>query len=284
MAAETPLNPNLPARVAYQGIPGAYAHQAAIQFFTDQLITLHCYPNFLDIVQAVENNQADYAVLPIENALAGFVLPCCDLLIQTSLYIQAEIYVDIVHCLLTRPKTSLSDLKAVLSHPQALTQCSTYLSSQSLIAQAHSNTAVAAQYVSQKDDRSIAAIASEYAAKEYGLKILARDIANQPNNQTRFLILARQSKPENLSSKSCKTMLKLSFDNTNHTPQALLTLLLNNNVNITHIQTRPDPIIPWQYDCLIELKGQIAHLKKLINTNKACKNKIRHLGQYTNKQ
>ena len=176
--------------IAHQGVPGAYSHQAALQYF-GQDASLIAYDTFADTLIAVEQGQADFAVFPIENSIAGMVQPNADLLERHSLVAHDAFWLPVAHCLLALPGTTIDDVDTVISHPQGLKQCSRFLSQFHWVQQPFSNTAAAAKAIAEGPLPTSAAIASQHAAEYYGLAVLAGHIADQDDNQTRFLILTR---------------------------------------------------------------------------------------------
>ena len=176
--------------IAHQGVPGAYSHQAALQYF-GQDASLTAYDTFADTLIAVEKGQADFAVFPIENSIAGMVQPNADLLAQHPLVTHDAFWLPIAHCLLALPGKTIDDMDTVLSHPQGLKQCSQFLSQFPWAQQSFSNTAAAAKAVAETPLPTSAAIASQHAAEYYGLDVLADHVADQDDNQTRFLVLTR---------------------------------------------------------------------------------------------
>ena len=177
--------------VGFQGVHGAYSHQAAQQLFPDA-----CYQPFFsfdDLVQATEQGKLDYAVIPIENSTGGRVAEFHHLLRQTKLTIIEEFFMPIQHYLLGVQGAVLADIQQVLSHPQALAQCRDYLGKMGQIdVIAHADTAGAALAISQKmQDKTKAAIASKLAGEIYQLDILAENIQSQHHNTTRFIVMTR---------------------------------------------------------------------------------------------
>ncbi|XP_071915509.1 arogenate dehydratase 2-like isoform X2 [Coffea arabica] len=177
-------------RVAYQGVRGAYSESAAEK----------AYPNceavpceqFDTAFEAVERWLVDRAVLPIENSLGGSIHRNYDLLLRHRLHIVGEVKLAIRHCLLANPDANLEELKRVLSHPQALAQCENTLTKLGLVREAVDDTAGAAKFIAFHKLKDAGAVASETAARIYGLNILARDIQDDSDNITRFLMLARE--------------------------------------------------------------------------------------------
>lgn len=251
--------------IAYQGQPGAYSHQAARQYYAESAHFIP-YPTFSDMLQAVATQTADYAVLPIENALAGFVFPAyAALRLNPTLCIQAELSLRIEHCLLGTHDATLEHLDTVMSHPQALAQCSQFLQRNGLTSKDYSNTATAAAYIAQNQDSSTGAIAHAEAAGIYGLKILAQHIANQPHNQTRFLIISRLPSVIDILSTPCKTLLSFNTQNINQALPKLGKAVEMHNVKLMHIQPIPLDNSLWQHEWVAELKGCQNQLNTLTN-------------------
>jgi chorismate mutase/prephenate dehydratase len=180
-------------RVAYQGQEGAFSTLAAKRFFKSQKQKLHLlgYETFAETLYALENNRVQYAILPVENKITGAIPEVCDLLAKSNFKTIGEINQPVEHCLIGLPKASIKNITRVISHPQALKQCSQFIASLTTAkAENYTDTAMAVQKVLKDADFSQAAIASKEAAQIHGLKILKRHIANQTDNSTRFAILA----------------------------------------------------------------------------------------------
>jgi prephenate dehydratase len=180
----TPQSP-----VAFQGIRGAYSDLAARAVFPG-LPTLPC-ASFEDAFIAVREGAAEYGVIPVENSTAGRVADVHHLLQESGLFIVGEHFQPVSHCLLALPDAQLSDLKTVISHPQALAQCRKQLRALSLEPQAFSDTARAAEAVAERGDKTLGAIASSLAGELYGLKVLQAPLNDEAHNTTRFLVMAR---------------------------------------------------------------------------------------------
>ena len=176
--------------IAFQGQPGAYADLACRSVYPT-METLSC-SSFEECFIAVRNNRARYAMIPVENAIAGRVADIHHLLPEGGLYIVAEHYQRVLHHLLATPDATLDSIKTVQSHVQALSQCRKFIAGHGYKPIATSDTAGGAKAVAEKGDPSIAGIASSLAGEIYGLKSLAADIADQPDNTTRFLVLSRE--------------------------------------------------------------------------------------------
>lgn len=247
-------------RVAYQGTEGAYGHQASCQHFgvASRPVALKAYPTFRQMLEAVLEGHADRGVLPIENTTAGSVNEAYDLLLKFNLAIVGEEIVDVRHCLLGVSDVPIESLKAIHSHPQALSQCSEFLSGLSGCEQvAAANTALAARKVKEVGDATQAAIASEEAGAHFGLQVLRRGIANEPMNYTRFVVVA--GTPVDCDPRiAAKVSIVLA---TRHEHGALvrcLNVIADEGLNLTKLESRPRAGVPWEYVFYIDLEGHVA--------------------------
>lgn len=175
--------------VACQGVMGAFSHLAAKEIFPQKEVCF--YATFEDALNAVAGGRADCAVLPVENSAAGRVADMHRLMGKTELYVIAEHFLRIRHCLLGMPQARAEDVKIVRSHTQALSQCAAFLKKLNVKTESTGNTAAAAQEVAASGRTDIAAIASQAAAELYGLKVLRAGIEDSDLNTTRFWVLAR---------------------------------------------------------------------------------------------
>src|SRR5712691_10761930 len=176
-------------RVAFQGEPGAFSEQAAIQLLGDWITTIPC-PTFDAAFRAVPEGAADVLLAPVENSLAGSVVRVYDLLLESNLEIVAEIILPIEHHLIGCPGATLDGLKSVASHPMALAQCERFfLSHPQLKRVPAEDTAGSVRDVLASGDKSAAGIAGRPAAIRYGGAILAESIQDNAENFTRFVLL-----------------------------------------------------------------------------------------------
>ncbi len=245
--------------VAYQGVDGAYSHLAATRYFGPRggETTFRGYPSFRAMMEAVRDGHAHYGVLPIENTTAGSINDAYDLLAQMDLSVVGEEVQKVEHCLVALEAVPVSRIRRVFSHPQALAQCSNFLSSLTdCHVEAYLDTALSVQRVGREQDLSQAAIASEDAARRYGMVVIKRDIANQKENYTRMMIIAAQ--PEKVDPRvAAKTSLILA---TKHEQGALLSCLDSlaaRGLNLTKLESRPRPHTPWEYLFYVDFEGNI---------------------------
>lgn len=237
--------------VAFQGEPGAYSEQAVRQHFGADIATLPCR-SFREIFQALQDGRASHGMLPVENSLAGTVIPAYDLLIDHDLRVQAEVVLRVEHCLMVPAGVRLSDVKRVKSHHQALAQCEQTLRRMGIEPVEHYDTAGAARDLAANPEPGTAAIASELAAQTYSLEILARNVEDLDFNYTRFFVLGRGEPPRQDPSKT-----SIVFT-TRHVPGALHAVmgeLADRNINLTKIESRPRRNRPWHYLFHVDFEG-----------------------------
>ena len=255
--------------VAFQGEAGAYSEEAAFRFFSSSILARPC-ESLEDVFHVVEQGEAQIAVVPVENSLEGSISRAYDLLLDSSLSICGEVELRVSHCLIARPKTRLDLIKKVYSHPQALGQCRSFLKHLGCELVPTYDTAGSVRILKEQGATDSAAIASAKAAEIYGMKILAREIEDNPNNFTRFFALSKQDSPP---SGDDKTSIVFSV---RHKPGALyqtLTEFAVRNINLTKIESRPTRQKPWEYYFYLDFQGhredKAAHelLEKLAETS-----------------
>lgn len=248
-------------RVAYQGTDGAFSHQAAHRHFEDRYYEVQCfgYNTFREAAQAVKDERVDYAILPIENTTAGSINDTYDILGDENMHIVGEEAIRVIHCLLAIEQVPLDRIRRIMSHPQAIAQCSSFLAKlHDCKVESYIDTAMSAKKVLEDGDLSQAAIAGSYAAEIYGLQILERDLANQSENFTRFVVVSRN--PVEVDRQiPCKTSLLMV---TTHEQGALvgcLNIIADHGIDMTKLESRPKPNEPWKYQFYIDIEGNIAH-------------------------
>ena len=223
------------ASVACQGIEGAYSHIAARNLFEQpRMMSMR---DFDAVFRAVEQGLCRYGVLPIENSTYGSVTAVYDLLRKHKCSIVRALRLPVRHCLLSSERF-LKDVREIYSHEQAIRQCAAFLERMGDRVTVHvcENTAVAAQRVAQSESPGAAAISSEECAELYGLNVLKSDIQSLPQNETRFICIARQ--PE-IRPGANKSSLALALQHRPGSLAALLQLLAGMGVNLTKLENRP---------------------------------------------
>lgn len=241
-------------KVVYQGVPGAYADIAMKRYFGEDVDNFNV-PTWKDAMEAVKNGEADYAVLPIENSTTGIVTGVYDLLQEYNNYIIAETYVKVEHALLGLPGTDINKVTTVYSHPQGLMQCEGFLEEHKDWKQINqANTAGSAKKVLEENDSTHVAIASEEAAKVYGLEVLSHKINDLDNNTTRFVIVTN-------SRRFVKNAKKMSivFETANETGTLynLLSHIIYNGLNMNKIESRPIEGRAWEFRFFVDFEGNI---------------------------
>ncbi len=239
--------------VAFQGEFGAYSEEATRACYPDAAPAP--YRGLREVFAAVASGEADGAVVPVENSQAGSINDTYDLLLEhhDHIIIVAEYMLRVRHMLLALPGQSLSDIRTVISHPQALAQSERFLSSLDAQVEPAYDTAGSAQRIALEGLRGVAAVAGRGAAAAYGLEILAEGIETSGDNYTRFLALSR----EPAAPPRAKTSLVIS---TGNTPGALYHALgpfAARGVNMIKLESRPSRARPWEYIFYLDVEGDV---------------------------
>ena len=273
-----------PMIVAYQGADGAYSQIAAEQHFAACDGEIECcgHDSFAAMLQAVSSGAAEYGMLPVENTTAGSINEAYDLLAQTSLSVVGEEVLRVEHCLVGLEGAKLRQIRRVYSHPQALAQCSVFLAGlPDCAVLAFTDTAMSVKKIGAEGDETQAAIASERAAALYGLEVIARNIANQKDNFTRFMVVARA--PLIFDERiACKTSLIFS---TRHEQGALvrcLNVLADRGLNLTKLESRPRLHSPFEYLFYVDFEGNLESeaVKQALAGMRAHTSQLKVLGCY----
>jgi prephenate dehydratase len=242
-------------RVAFQGERGAFSEEAIRACFGGGAMPVPCR-DFPALAEAVTSGAAQYGLLPVENSIAGGVAAAHDVLATMPLEIVGEVVQPIRLCLLGVRGATREGVRRVLSHPVALAQCQAFLGSlPAAEAIAVHDTAGAARMVAQRGERESAAVAGRIAAEIYGLDVLAEDVQDRADNQTRFFMLARPGTAPPATTRPAgirRTALLLS---TAHRPGALVDALLpfsEAGINLSRIESRP-AAEPWHYNFFLEI-------------------------------
>lgn len=271
-------------RVAYSGVPGAYAYIAIKKLFPEGNPV--SYPNFESAYSAVENGECDACVLPIENSYAGDVGTVMDLIFSGTLYVNQVIDLEIVHNLMGVEGATLDTVKKVVSHPQALSQCAEFISSHAYESEAFSNTAVSAQYVKERADTSIGAIASNETAKIFGLKIIENAINTSRNNTTRFAVFSRaQNNLKSTGKMNNHFILTFTVKNEAGALAKTLDIIGAHGFNMRNLRSRPMKELLWSYYFYIEADGSIdtPDGKEMLRALSATTDRLRLVGTYQTK-
>jgi chorismate mutase/prephenate dehydratase len=256
------LSLEYPLKIAFLGPQATFTHLACIQQFglSAELVPVK---SIADVFEEVERGEANYGVVPIENSTEGIITHTLDMFVDSNLQIVAEVMLEISHSLLSK-SGRMEDIRKVFSHPQAIAQCRNWLGKNlpniPLIDTA--STALAAQMVA--DDPEGAAIASEFAANIYDLKIVKKRIEDNVNNFTRFLVIGKKS-PER--SGSDKTSVMFAVKDEAGALYRMLEPFSKHNINLTKIESRPIKTRAWEYIFFLDMEGHISepHVKEAID-------------------
>lgn len=260
-------------RIVFQGVQGAYSQQAMMEYFGKNCDSYHV-DTWKDAMDAIRNGNADYAVLPIENSSAGIVSENYDLLVEYDNYIVGEQIIKIEHTLLGLPEASVSDIRQVYSHPQALMQCGEYFEGHREWEKISlKNTAMAAKKVKDDGDIRQAAIAGRINAEIYGLKILEDAIQDNRNNSTRFIIVTGRPVWEKKAER-----ISICFEIAHESGSLYHALghFIYNNLNMINIQSRPIGGRNWEYRFFVDFEGQLSDMA-VINALRGLKEEAKAL-------
>jgi len=232
-------------KVAFQGERGAFSEIAAIKFFGSSIEPVLC-KTFEEIFKKINCKEADYGLLPIENSQTGGINEAHDLLLQQELFAVGEVKLKVEHCLITKDEINFKLIKKVYSHPQALAQCEGFLSKNLPHCQIIPvyDTAGSVKMISNLKKNNVAAIASNWAAELYGLKIMRKGIQDNKHNYTRFLVLSSEISPDPKNNKTSIIFAVVSK------PGALYKCLKEfalRDLNLTRLESRPSKQKPWEY-------------------------------------
>ena len=240
-------------RVACFGVPGTYAHKAAMKVFPE------CSPRFFspfsEVFSAIQSGEADFGVIPIENSSAGSVTDVYDLMLRYRFHIAAAADIRVDHVLAAKPGTDPAKIKNVYSHPQALSQCSVFLNAErSMTPHEYVSTAQAAKMVSESSSTDTAAICSEDAAEKYGLEIIKRGFQNNPDNTTRFIVV---SKKLYIEPDAEKISLCFSLPHVTGSLYNTLCRFASHGLNLTKIESRPISGKSFEYFFYLDFTGSV---------------------------
>jgi len=265
-------------KVAIQGIQGSFHHEATQRFFNNDFDLLSC-DNFHDIPNCLHTNTAQFAVMAIENSIAGAIIPNYAIIDNNHLKIVGEVYINIQQNFMALPNQSITDIKTVYSHPMALLQTREYFKQHPHIRLVEdADTAQVAKRIRTQELKNVGAVASLAAADIYKLNVLEKSIQTIKNNATRFFVLQNSVNPKYDVPIINKASLKFI---TKHQPGSLtraLQIMANNKLNLSKIQSMPIINTPWEYAFFVDvvfdsyqhytnaleaLEKEVSHLKIL---------------------
>jgi prephenate dehydratase len=237
-------------QTAIQGERGSFSHQAALEMLPRSGI-VPC-ARIVDVFDALDSGRAGGAVVPVENTLAGSVGEHLDLLLERDVFVHGELNLRIEHNLIAAPGARLKDIRYVLSHPVALDQCRDFLRRRGrLVVAPFYDTAGAVKHIMAGQLRDTAAIAGRGAAREYGARVLVRDIEDDKKNYTRFFLVRKSRK---IPPKADKTSLAFSLRNVPGALFKALSVFALRDLDLSKIQSRPVRGRPWEYSFFIDIR------------------------------
>jgi len=237
--------------VAFQGEPGAYTEEAAIRFFGKSTRGVP-YETLDEVFEAVEVGEVPFALVPVENSLEGSITRAYDLLLDSPLMVCGETELRISHCLIAMDGASLETIKYVYSHPQALGQSRNFLNHLDAELIPASDTAGSVRMIKEQGRLDYAAVASAKAAELYGMKIIAREIEDNPHNFTRFFVLSREDSP---ATGNGKTSIVFSLRSKPGALYDCLREFATRKINLTKLESRPTRHQPWEYNFYMDFSG-----------------------------
>ncbi|MCL2134848.1 MAG: prephenate dehydratase [Candidatus Bathyarchaeota archaeon] len=238
-------------KVTYQGEIGAYGEMAVYKFFGNKVEPIPC-KDFRDVFESVKNNTVPNGVVPIENSIEGSVNQNYDNFLIYDLKVCGEVAVKLAHVLITNHEINFEDIQTIYSHPQAIGQCRNYIEKHKWEIVPAYDTAGSVKIIKEKQLLTAAAIASEKAADFYNMKIVARDIADNPSNYTRFLVLSHD---DAAPTGDDKTSIIFSAKHAPGTLYNVLEEFASRNINLTRIESRPTKTTAWQYNFYLDFEG-----------------------------
>ena len=242
-------------RVAYCGTEGAFAHIAACELFPSAEKV--AYDGFDTAYAAVEAGECDVCVLPIENSYNGEVGQVCDLMFSGSLYVNGIKELQISQDLLAPRGATLEDIKEVVSHPQALGQCADFIKKHGFLKKEYTNTALAARYVKEKDDKTVAAIASAKAASIFDLDVLVYNINSSRLNTTRFAVFSRVRRRCEEKRMGNHSIILFTVKHEAGALAKAIEIIGKHGFNMKALKSRPMKELLWQYYFYVEAEGNI---------------------------
>lgn len=267
-------------KIAYCGVPGAFAHIAAQKAFPEAETVP--YSDFSGTYSACVNGDVDVAILPIENSFAGDVGTVLDLAYHGDLYINSILDMNITQNLLGVKGADIKDINTVISHPQAIRQSAEFLSRNSIAIKETNSTAHAAKAVSEMGDRTVGAIASEETASIYGLDVMVRQINTSHQNQTRFAVFSRSMNSLKTPGHDTRFILVFAVRNEAGALAKALNIIGSHGYNMSYIHSRPAYGPDWNHYFFAELEGDVngENGKELLRQMKTVCDNLRLVGSY----
>lgn len=265
-------------RVAYSGVEGAFANIVAERIFPDAVCV--GYPDFKSAFEAASKGECDCALLPVENSFNGDVGHVIDLAFFGDLYINGVYEAEIVQNLIGINGATVNDIKRVISHPQALGQCASYIEKNGFIPIEAVNTAVAAKNVAEMGEKDTAAIASEEAAEKFGLSVIERRINESGINTTRFAVFSRNRRE--IAANDKHFIMMFTVKNVAGSLGRAVSVIGEHGFNLRALKSRPTKDLIWDYYFYAEGEGNLGTFegKAMLAELENCCNNIKIIGSY----
>ena len=270
------MEKNIPV-VGFQGEIGAYSEKAVNLYFSKA--SSKAYKTFSDLFDALENEQIELAILPIENSIEGSVTESYELLLKSKVSVVGEINVKIEHCLISHNDTSKDDIDVIYSHTQALGQCKAYLKNSGCDAVTTYDTAGSVKMIKEKNMKRAAAIASKDTAELYDMSVIEENIQDHEDNFTRFFCL---SKTSTKSTGNDKTSIVFSAGDVAGSLYKALKEFADGDINLTKLESRLTRKKAWEYNFYLDFEGHIddENCKKAIQELINLGSLVKVLGSY----
>ncbi len=265
-------------RVGFQGVPGAFSELALRIYFGEEAVRKH-YTKFEDVYDALNNDEIDYGIVPLENSSTGAINDNYDCIRDYGFYIVGEQHIRVSQHLLGIKGATLEDITDVYSHPQGLLQTSQYLQAHHITPHEYTDTAEAAKYIAERNDKHLGAIASIHAAQLYNLDVIGENIEDVKTNSTRFIVFSKYL--ERVEGANCVSIVFT----TKHQVGALyqvIKIINDHQINMVRIESRPVRHTPWEYYFYVDFEGSLDDYSiiQVLERMKAHTNTLRILGHY----
>lgn len=262
--------------IGFQGEHGAFGEVAA-KYYDSQLVTIPCL-EFADVFEGVREGSLDLGIVPVENSLGGSINQVNEQLLKSSLKVLAAVKLRINLCLLALPQAHLRDIKTVYSHPQALSQCRSFLMENRLESRSYYDTAGAARMLKKEALNTAAAIANPLCEKLYNLKIIKDNIEDNSSNFTRFLILTKEEK----RTKANRCSIIFSIPHKTGALFSILEIFARAKINLTRVESFPQRDNPGSYIFFLdfEIKENLNQVSKILEEVRLKTRMLKYLGCY----
>ncbi|MEM6719718.1 MAG: prephenate dehydratase [Bacteroidota bacterium] len=270
--------------IAIQGILGSNHHKVAELYFGNEIQLDECL-SFDALVHSLLNEKSNYAIMAIENTIAGSIIPNYALIDANNIHINGEYYLNIHHHLMALPNQTIEDITEVCSHPMALLQCKEFFKQYPHIKLVEDvDTAEVARRIQEKQQKGIAAIATKTAAELFQLEVLSAEIQTIKTNATRFVILQKQ-KPSNGIDQIDKASLRFELDHKRGSLATILNVMSDCKLNLTKIQSLPIIETPWRYAFFVDVTFEAYEdYTKAISVLEIMSTSLKVLGTYKNQR